>query len=218
MQLAFAIILSMTSQSGPDAVHGFTNEYARMNEGELLKLAASYDSLVEPAQEALRGEFARRGMEAPVIEGDDDSVEAMSQRLVMVRRYRDLSEAVVARTMLESAGIFCYLRDENVVRLDWFYSNAVGGIRLELRPEDKARAEELLSQPTPQTIAFDGHEEYAQPRCPRCGSIDITFEGRARSAALVSITMLGLPLPLGVAAWRCNGCDCLWCDDEDGVA
>ncbi len=189
-----------------------------MNEGELLNLAASYGSLVEPAQEALRGEFARRGMEAPVIEGDDDRVEVTSQRLVTVRRYRDTSEAIVARTVLESAGMFCFLRDENLVRLDWQISNFIGGLRLQVRPEDSEAALELLSQPVPESISFASEVKFDQPRCPSCGSIDITFEGHSRSAALVSTFAVGLPLPLGSESWRCDKCGCRWNADGDDVA
>jgi hypothetical protein len=129
------IMFGMTSQQDSDAVRGFGDEYTQMSEAELLHLAAAYDSLVEPAQEALRSEFARRHMETPLVK-DNDIMEVASEPLMTMRRYRDLSEAMVGRTILESAGLFCYLRDENVVRLDWAYSNAVGGIRLEVRPED----------------------------------------------------------------------------------
>ena len=40
-----------------------------------------------------------------------------------------------------SAGIECYLQDESVVRLDWFWSNAMGGIKLIVREKDAAEAE-----------------------------------------------------------------------------
>jgi hypothetical protein len=197
-----------TDSEGP---HSFAGEYGQMSDGELLHLAAAYDSLIGPAQDALRAEFARRGMEAPVIE---DPVELESQRLVTVRRYRDTSEAIVARTVLESAGIFCFLRDENLVRLDWQVSNMIGGISLQVRPEDAEAAVELLSQPVPESIAFETEGEFVQPHCPRCGSINISFEGRNRSAAIASTFMFGLPLPLGGESWRCSTCGARWADDS----
>src|SRR5580658_4937233 len=111
----------------------FAANYAQMNEGELMNLARSYDTLVEDAQTALRAEFARRRLEPPLIdEAANDSESVTERKLVTVRRYRDLSEAIVARSLLESAGITVYLRDENLVRLDWQISNAVGGIRLQV--------------------------------------------------------------------------------------
>ncbi len=185
-----------------------------MSESELLQLAASYDSLVEPAQDALRAEFARRGMEAPLVE-DNGEDEVTSQRLVTVRRYRDVSEAIVARSVVESAGIFCFLRDENLVRLDWQVSNFIGGLSLQVRPEDAEATVELLSQPVPESIEYESQEKYLQPHCPRCGSIDITFEGADRSVALVTTMMFGLPLPLGGESWRCHTCGSRWAEDAE---
>jgi hypothetical protein len=190
----------------------FAGEYGQMGEPELLTLAASYDTLVEPAKDALRAEFARREMHPPLIE-EVDVLESRS--LVTVRRYRDLSEAMVARAVLESAGVFCFLRDENVVRLDWAYSNAVGGISLQVSAEDEAAAADLLNQPMPASIPVEGEADYTQPVCPRCGSAVISFQGPGRKAAMASLFVVGLSLPLGVESWRCHACDARWTGDED---
>ena len=42
--------------------------YRKMFDGELLKLAQSYDQLTDAAQTALRAEFARRGLDPPILE------------------------------------------------------------------------------------------------------------------------------------------------------
>lgn len=190
----------------------FAASYAKMSEPELLDLARSYDSLTEAAQAALRAEFARRGMETPTVQGG----EALEGRtLATVSRYRDLSEAIVARSMLESAGIYAYLRDENLVRLDWQVSNFIGGIRLQVAMEDKSAAEELLNQPIPDSIHFGDQPDFSQPHCPVCNSPDITFEGSSRGAALASLYLLSLPLPLGEESWLCNSCGARWQEAED---
>ena len=141
--------------------------YKNMPEGELLELARSYDSLTEIAQAAMRAEFARRNLEPPLIEYEEDAPER--RKLVTLCRYRDLSEAIVARTLLESAGIYVFLRDENLVRLDWQVSNFIGGIRLQVEDKDEAAAGELLRQSIPGVIPFDDEEDFVQPQCPKCG-------------------------------------------------
>ena len=196
----------MTPQAGSDSVGRFADEYLQMSEGELLHLAAAYDSLVEPAQDALRGEFARRGMEPPVVEEQED---VTSQPLVVVRRYRDLSEAIVGRATLESAGIFCFLQDENFLRLDWGAAIALGGLRLQVRPQDVQAAEELLSQPIPESIEYESRAEYLQPHCPRCGSIDV---------AVPALFELNQRVSPGTESWQCHACGCRWEDDEAGAA
>ena len=186
--------------------------YKNMPEGELLELARSYDSLTEIAQAAMRAEFARRNLEPPLIEYEDAPER---RKLVTLCRYRDLSEAIVARTLLESAGIYVFLRDENLVRLDWQVSNFIGGIRLQVEDKDEAAATELLRQSIPGVIPFDDEEDFVQPQCPKCGSTDITFEGASRGAALASVSVFALPLPLGRETWLCNACEARWEDLED---
>jgi len=187
-------------------------DYANMSEFELLEIARSFDSLTELAKPILKAEFARRNLEPPTVE---DAPEPLGKTLVTVCRYRDLSEAIVARSLLESAGIQAYLRDENLVRLDWQISNFIGGLRLQVEATDEAAAIEILSQPIPDTVPFSEEAEFAQPLCPRCGSKDITFEGASRGAALASLYLLSLPLPLGGESWLCNSCEARWADDGD---
>jgi hypothetical protein len=187
--------------------------YAQMSASELMELGRSYDSLTELAQTALRAEFAGRHLDPPTI--DEPVTPEVLPGFITIRRYRDLSEAIVARSLLESAGIPAYLRDENLVRLEWQISNFIGGIRLQVDRADETAAIELLNQPIPDSVPFEGQDEFAQPLCPRCGSTDITFQGSSRGAALASLYFLSLPLPLGKETWLCNACNARWIDDRD---
>jgi hypothetical protein len=198
---------------GSDDLH-YAATYARMYDAELVNLARSYDSLTETAQTAIREEFARRGLEPPLIETEGPDV-AEQRNLITVSRYRDLSEAIVARSMLESAGIPVYLRDENLVRLDWQVSNFIGGIRLQVESSNEKQALELLAQPIQKNIPYSGDDEFVQPSCPSCGSTEITFEGASRKAALASLYAFSLPLPQGRETWTCENCGARWEDMED---
>jgi hypothetical protein len=134
--------------------------YTSMGETELLELAASYKSLTDDAQAALRAEFARRKLEPPTIEEPEDRT--LDRKLVVLRRYRDLSEAIVARSLLESAGIYAFLCDENLIRLDWQMSNFIGGIRLQVEANDEQAAIDLLHQAIPTSIPFGGEADFLQ--------------------------------------------------------
>jgi hypothetical protein len=194
----------------------YADQYAELGREQLLQLARDYDSLNDAAQTALRAEFARREMQPPLIDEDEE----VSSKLVTIRRYRDLSEAIVARSLLESAGLRVELRDENLVRLDWQYSNMIGGIRLQVEEADAAAATALLDEPAPETIEFAGpfdasKPEFTQPHCPRCGSLDIVFEGAAQNVAYASLYLFALPLPRGAKAWSCHACGARWEDTEN---
>ena len=67
-----------------------------------------------------------------------------SGKPVVIRSYRDVTEAMVDRTTLESAGIKCFLYDDNLIRLDWFVSNAIGGAKLVVSQNEAAEALKIL--------------------------------------------------------------------------
>src|SRR5271170_1738507 len=145
--------------------------YAQLAEEELIQLGSQYESLTDTAQVAIRAEFEHRGMSAPAL-ADSELLEFQS--LVTIRQFLDPTDAMIAKSALESAGIFAFLRDENTARVQWGWSILMGGIRLQVRPEDKTSAEDVLSQPIPPVIESEG-VEYEQPRCPSCQSLDIDF-------------------------------------------
>lgn len=195
--------------NGPE---DFAARYAQMSETELLELAQSYENLVEAAQAALRAEFARRGLEPPLVE-EPDVLEL--RRVVTVQRYRDLAEAIVARSVLESAGIEAWIADENLVRMDWFYSNMVGGMRLQVDENDEAAAREILEERAPRTIEYSAEEAFVQPTCPKCGSAEITLgDGTERGRSLVALAVIAIPVPPRKAMWHCEACGTEWVDAE----
>ena len=53
-----------------------------------------------------------------------------------------MSEALLAKGYLESAGIECFLADANIARLEWPLSR---GMRLQVSPIDAEAAVELLN-------------------------------------------------------------------------
>jgi len=133
------------------------------------------------------------------------------RNLVTIRKFRDLTEALLAKGSLESAGIDAVLTDENVVRLDWFWSNLMGGIKLNVDSENADAANSILDQPIPENFDVSGIGEYDQPRCPKCQSLDVNFK-ELDPAAYVSLVLVRVPLHR--RAWRCHSCRAEWEDDE----
>ncbi len=186
--------------------------YAAMSEGELEKVAKDGPELTETARAALRQELAKRSLAVEVADPPTSYDEVGMQEWIMVRRFRDLPEALLAKGALESAGIECLLTDDNMVRLDWFWSNLIGGAKLNVKPEDAAAAREVLDQPTPERFEVEGAGAYEQPRCPKCKSVNVTFEALNKPVAY-GTAYLGLPLPVARNAWKCEDCGCRWKDE-----
>jgi hypothetical protein len=134
------------------------------------------------------------------------------QELVTVRQFRDLPEALLAKGCLESVGIGCFLGDDNLVRLDWFISNFIGGIKLKVKAADVEDARQVLDEPILEGLYVQGVGLYEQPRCPKCQSLDVNFKELDRPIAYVS-AFLRVPLPVQRRAWHCHSCDAEWEND-----
>jgi hypothetical protein len=186
--------------------------YAGMTDGELQLLAGSAESLTDLAWDALEDEMDRRHLEVIEDAPPEPRQEMEVLELVTVRQFRDLPEALLAKGSLESSGIECFLADDNLVRLDWFISNFIGGIKLNVRATDAANAQQLLDEPILEGLYVQGIGLYEQPRCPRCQSLDVNFQELDRPIAYMS-AFLRVPIPLQRPAWRCHGCDAEWEDD-----
>jgi hypothetical protein len=193
--------------------------YAAMSDGELEKLADDADSLTALAREALERELDRRGLD-DIAEAPTAAIDEIAAReLVAIRKFRDLPEALLAKGAIESAGIECFLADDNLVRLDWFISNFIGGVKLLVDRENADSAANVLNQPIPEGFDFQGAGDYQQPRCPKCYSLDITFEELNKPVAYTT-AYFGVPIPYPRQSWKCNTCGRRWQEDnpEEGGA
>jgi hypothetical protein len=191
--------------------------YASLEEGELREIAADADSLTELARGVLRSEMLSRGMAAPPAEKEASETSSKKDEMpgpIMVGQYRDSSEAMIAKSMLDSAGIESFLSDENLVRLDWFYSNLVGGIKLMVREEDAETATKLLEEQIPEKFDVAGVGEYVQPRCPHCGSLDVSFDELNKQIAYPGL-FLGVPIPVNRKGGRCHACGHKWGSESE---
>jgi hypothetical protein len=186
--------------------------YASMSDGELQRLVRNAESLTEVAWDALEDEMDRRHLELAEDPAPEPRQQMEMQKLVTIRQFRDLPEALLAKGSLESAGIECYLADENLVRLDWFISNFIGGIKLNVCAADAENAQKLLDEPILEGLYVQGVGLYEQPRCPKCHSLDVNFQELDRPIAYMS-AFLRVPMPVQRPAWRCHACDAEWEDD-----
>ena len=170
--------------------------YSAMSDEELGQIADSGDEFSVAAQEAIQAEVAKRGLKMAIAPPRGEDVFEFNET-VTVRQFRDLPEALLAKGSLESAGIQAYLVDDNMIRMDWFISNLLGGIKLKVHPEDVEAASEILNQPIPEMLDVEGVGTCDQPKCPRCQALDVTYMEYKQ-------------------CWTCGTCGNEW-DEPDGV-
>jgi Putative prokaryotic signal transducing protein len=182
--------------------------YSAMRDEELGQIAESGDELSAAAQEAFQSEVTKRGLDLAIAAPRGGDVFEFNQT-VTLRQFRDLPEALLAKGSLESAGIQAYLVDDNMIRMDWFISNLLGGIKLKVRPEDAEAASEILNQPIPEMLDVEGIGSFEQPKCPQCQSLDVSFEELNKPVAYMT-AYAGVPVPVYKQGWTCHACGSEW--------
>ena len=93
--------------------------------------------------------------------------------LKTVARFREPYEAHIARGKLETEGVPAVVVDEHLVQINWMYSQAVGGVKLQVPEEALERAREILGQEYEkelEAIEEAQLEPSSEEACPKCGS------------------------------------------------
>ena len=145
-----------------------------------------------------------------------ENPEAEQNHFVILRRYRDLPDAILVKSILDSERIECCLSDENMIRMDWFWSGLLGWVKLWVRQQDFDQAQNLIDQGPPEGFYVEGIGEFKQPRCLKCQSFDISFNALNKRVAFIS-AYLGLPIPLKRRGWKCHSCGHSWRQFDDAI-
>jgi hypothetical protein len=137
--------------------------YAGMSDLELTELSQDAQSLTDDARYALGTELSQRGLKTELAEPTDPvdmtpTAGEPDSKIVTLRQFLYLQDALVAKNALDAAGIESFLADEHSIRLDLFMSNVLGGIKLWVKEKDAREADELLAQDFSQELEGGGGE------------------------------------------------------------
>jgi Putative prokaryotic signal transducing protein len=133
-----------------------TEVYSQQTDEQLEEIARHGDNLTDVARQSLQAELSKRGLSnvPPEEFGDTNQAELAFRNLITIRSYWNLLEAELAKGALEAAGIECFLFDDNMVRMDWFNANAIGGVKLRVDRGNVDDANRILDESIP-----DGESE-----------------------------------------------------------
>lgn len=132
------------------------------------------------------------------------------------------NEAYMIQGYLDSEGIESFLKDELTVQVYNFYSNAVGGVKIQVRGDDYDRARAVLKkggyikdeeknvtvQHDVEIVKYD--KVVNKKECPFCHSPNI---GRSKRLNLISVIVyfiLGIFFPVFRRAYKCFDCGREW--------
>ncbi len=119
-------------------------------------------------------------------------------RLTTIASFSFPHEAQIAKTSLDAAGIPVFIADEHTVNMQWLYSNALGGVKLQVPSQFAEQAKEILSP----DLSCLADEEFGKTEitCKKCGSASTEPYTKGKKPACIVFLLLGFPLFL--SAWR----------------
>lgn len=143
------------------------------------------------------------------------------EEFITVANFSHPTEADPVVAWLESEGIECFLTNEHTVTMNWLYSNAIGGVEVQVKVADVERANEILQvvlnsdtiegEPLPADSEMDQESSNnSEIRCPQCGSEDVYYENFSRRLVFASWAILSVPLPFFKRKWKCQECEHLF--------
>ncbi|MCW8884986.1 MAG: DUF2007 domain-containing protein [Motiliproteus sp.] len=113
-------------------------------------------------------------------------------------------DAQIARAKLESEGIPAYVADEHTINMQWLYSDAMGGVRLQVPTSCVERARSLLQETNADELVSD--IDNSTPCCPFCGSQNLQAITEGKRMAFGAFLLIGFPLWPFRHKQQCSNC------------
>jgi hypothetical protein len=141
--------------------------------------------------------------------------------LITIATYNQIYLADLAKARLLDYDVPCVIQDQNMVGMNLFYSNAVGGIKLQVPERFAEIALSILNGPGTSGSTDEEIEEIDKVYCPDCKSIDVL--PKRYNPVLLMLSSILLVVPFGDilfstsrSAYKCTACGNIWnMGDED---
>lgn len=125
-----------------------------------------------------------------------------------VATFREAYQAHILKGVLESEGIPASVQDEQIATINWAYSQAIGGVKVNVPDGFYQKALEIIEKINQQGEADEkSFEDEAGPAdvCPECGSKSLAPTKFSRWSLLPSLIFM-IPVLFGKKRWQCKDC------------
>lgn len=127
--------------------------------------------------------------------------------MITIASFDNTEQAELLKGRLDLAGIPAFVADKGVVGNAWVYSNAVGGVRVQVEEKDLPRVRSFLEASGECTSEMAALSAY---RCPFCGSTKVEFRRLSKTFFWLSLLVLAVPLALYRPRCHCLDCGKTW--------
>ncbi len=146
-----------------------------------------------------------------------------NEKFVTVLTFTFAHEVAIIRGRLEAEGITCFVKDELTVQIHPFYSNAIGGVKLQVRESDLNQAIQILKetgyikgeelQSSQESPLLNKHidNQHASIKegkitCPICGSEEVVKSRKMGWLFLLTSLLFIFPTPFFQKTYYCFDC------------
>jgi Putative prokaryotic signal transducing protein len=126
-------------------------------------------------------------------------------RLVTIATFTDQVQAHILRCRLEVEGVPAFVAFEHHISMDWFLSQALGGVRVQVPETYAEKASEILAGINAGEYALV-EEETGSCRCPKCGHGNVRPDRASWNIAFLTFCIARVPLPFLVNNTKCMDC------------
>jgi hypothetical protein len=139
------------------------------------------------------------------------SLEPEYPRFVTVRSFTYPWEAATAGSLLDAYEVPIFIMDWYVIYQNWLYSNALGGVKVQVPEEYGEEAQSLLSP----DVKIDLPEGFfSEGTCPRCGSINTSCIVLGKRWSFLAWLVIGFPIIPLITRFRCFDCGIIYRAEE----
>ena len=126
--------------------------------------------------------------------------------MITVATFSFPHEAHIAKLKLDAKEIPAFVADEHTINMQWLYSSAIGGGKLQVPEPFAEQAIQALAEDFSDLLESDDENDREEPRCPACGSQKMTPYIRGKKPAFLVFLLLGFPLFFYRRGFRCDAC------------
>ena len=123
--------------------------------------------------------------------------------LITVKTYNLGHEVHIDKGRLEAEGIFVVLKDELISQVYNFSAQTLGGVQLQVREDQVAKAVEILNNED----IIDISDAFQHAKCPNCSSLNTHKKKMNSILYVISILLFGIPFFFMGGNTKCADCN-----------
>lgn len=129
-----------------------------------------------------------------------------TNELITIAYFTDAIEANIIKGRLAAEGVRVNIADQHYITMNWFLSNALGGVKLQVFQDDVPKAKRILKDLQQGEYEIKEDDNTNKILCPHCGSDRVKHLKPNTGFILMMLYFFNLPIPYSSRKYQCLDC------------